>query len=98
MSAWTVNYTIGDQGPLKWKFDASRMEVCPRCSGTDIAEEKYPTECRMNGDACGATVFTCRGCSWATSFLWDDATDPYYYEKPPVSVATTENPSKDSGK
>jgi hypothetical protein len=34
----------------------------------------------MNGDACGKTVFTCRGCSWKTSFLWDESGDNYWYE------------------
>lgn len=85
MSAWVIKYEPGDQGPLKWKFDASYMKVCPRCAGTDIAEEKIASECRMNGDACGVNVFTCLGCAWATSFLWDDSAESYYYERSPVA-------------
>jgi hypothetical protein len=34
----------------------------------------------MNGDGYGTTVFTCNDCDWKTSFQYDDASEPYYYE------------------
>jgi hypothetical protein len=36
--------------------------------------------CRMNGDGYGTTVFTCSECGWSTSFQYDEASEPYYYE------------------
>ncbi len=79
-----MQFSTGDQGENKWKFRASYMKVCPKCSGCDIEEDRQPEACRMNGDAYGTTVFTCKTCKWFTSFQWDDSSDSYYYEKPPV--------------
>jgi hypothetical protein len=79
-----MQFSTGDQGPQKWKFRASHMKICPECSGKNIEEERFPEGCRFNGDAYGTTVFTCADCKWKTSFQWDDSSDNYYYEKPPV--------------
>jgi len=80
-----VQFSVGDQGPLKWRFAATNMRCCPVCSGKQIEVERIPEGCRMNGDAYGTTVFECKGCRWKTSFLWDDSSSDYYYEKPVVS-------------
>ena len=45
-----------------------------------IRSEDHVAGCRMNGDAYGTTVFTCTLCGWKTSFQYDDASEPYYYE------------------
>ena len=45
-----------------------------------IRSEDHVAGCRMNGDAYGTTVFTCTVCGWETSFQYDDASEPYYYE------------------
>ena len=78
-----TQFSAGNQGEHKWKFRATYMKECPVCYSKEIAEEKFPEACRMNGDAFGTTVFTCKGCNWNTSFQWDDSCDDYYYEKPP---------------
>ena len=78
-----AQFSAGDQGENKWKFSATYMKECPVCNSKDIAEERFPEACRMNGDAYGTTVFTCKKCNWNTSFQWDDSSDNYYYEKPP---------------
>ena len=78
-----AQFSTGDQGINKWKFRARYMLECPSCHSKEIKEEKFVEACRMNGDAYGTTVFTCKGCNWNTSFQWDDSSDNYYYEKPP---------------
>jgi hypothetical protein len=83
-----AQFCEGDQGERKWKFQASYMAECPACNSKDIVEEKFPEACRMNGDAYGTSVFTCKECKWKTSFQWDDSSDNYYYEKPPISNIT----------
>lgn len=45
-----------------------------------IRSEGHPAGCRMNGDGYGTTVFTCVDCDWKTSFQYDEASEPYYYE------------------
>jgi hypothetical protein len=81
-------FTTGDQGENKWKFRATNMTVCPVCASKDISEERFPEACRMNGDAYGTTVFTCKGCDWKTSLLYDDSHDNFYYEVPPQKKET----------
>lgn len=85
-----AQFSSGDQGENKWKFRASHMKVCPSCASKDIKDERFPEGCRMNGDAYGTTVFTCGGCKWATSFQWDEASDEWYYERPPAKAVKTE--------
>jgi hypothetical protein len=79
-----AQFSAGDQGPKKWIFAASNMKCCPECNGQQITSEKIPEGCRMNGDAYGTTVFICDSCKWKTSFLWDESSSDYYYEKPLV--------------
>eukprot|EP00961_Rhodomonas_salina_P071496 960067-Rhodomonas_salina.1 len=35
---------------------------------------------QQNGDAYGTSRFTCNSCDYKTSFHYDEASDPYYYE------------------
>lgn len=79
MSAWGV----GDQdNATRRAFWATLCKKCPKCEQMDIMEERVVDGVRMNGDACGMNVFTCRNqsCGWKTSFLWDEAGEPYWYE------------------
>uniref|UniRef100_A0A7S2UR76 Uncharacterized protein n=2 Tax=Attheya septentrionalis TaxID=420275 RepID=A0A7S2UR76_9STRA len=49
--------------------------------GENTMESKdHVAGCRMNGDGYGTTVFECRLCHWTTSFQYDEASEPYYYE------------------
>jgi hypothetical protein len=77
-----AQFSTGDQGINKWTFRATSIKECPTCHGKEIKEERFAEACRMNGDAYGTTVFTCKGCDWKTSFQWDESSDDYYYEKP----------------
>jgi RNase P subunit RPR2 len=83
-----LQFSTGDQGPLKWRFRQLKMKTCPACGAQQIVSEKFTEGCRFNGDAYGTTVFTCSDCSWKTSFQFDDSSDDYYYEKAPI---VTEN-------
>ena len=77
MSAWAV----GDQDlATRRAFWATLCKRCPKCQGTEIVDERVVHGVRMNGDACGINVFTCKGCAWKTSFQWDDSGDVYWYE------------------
>jgi RNase P subunit RPR2 len=77
MSAWGV----GDQdNATRRAFWAELCKKCPKCGRVGFNEERIVDGVRMNGDACGKTVFTCPGCSWKTSFLWDESSDNYWYE------------------
>jgi len=80
-----IQFRIGDQGVNKWKFAASHMKVCPICNDTNINFDRIVEGCRMNGDAYGTMVFNCANCKWITSFLWDDSSNDYYYEKAPTT-------------
>lgn len=83
-------FSIGDQNELnRERFWASGFRTCQNrsCSSvTDIAvtgsiiSEDHIAGCRMNGDGYGTAVFTCSLCGWKTSFQYDEASEPYYYE------------------
>lgn len=45
-----------------------------------IISEDHIAGCRMNGDGYGTAVFKCSICGWKTSFQYDEASEPYYYE------------------
>ena len=70
----------GDQGPLKKVFFKSSFQACPQCLEKQIEKKNHTQGCRMNGDGYGSTLFICVSCQWRTSFLYDDASDVYYYE------------------
>ena len=78
-----IQFNTGDQGPLKWKFAESYMKICPVCKKTRFTREQFTEGCRMNGDGYGTVVFSCDNCKWGTSFLYDEAGEDYFYEKPP---------------
>jgi hypothetical protein len=81
MAAWGHQFKTGDQDDAtRRKFWATLCTVCPKCEKKNITEEKTAAACRMNGDAYGTTVFTCKDCGWHTSFQWDDHGDNYWYE------------------
>lgn len=81
MSSWGIQFSSGDQGGSKETFWRNGLQKCPSCGGTEIKMDQRPAGCRMNGDAYGTEVFTCRSCAWSTSFQYDDASeDCYYYE------------------
>ena len=80
-------FSAGDQGPSKEAFWRTGCSQCQNisCSRTSvdqktIVSEDFPAGCRMNGDGYGTTVYTCHVCGWKTSFQYDDASEPYYYE------------------
>jgi len=78
-----IQFCKGDQGPLKWKFKESYMKICPVCNKIRLNREQFTEGCRFNGDGYGTVVFTCEDCNWKTSFLYDEASEDYFYEKPP---------------
>ena len=57
------------------------MTTCVKCESS-TTETSYPAGVRRDGDSYGTTVFSCSSstCTWSTSFQWDDASTPYYYE------------------
>lgn len=79
MTSWGTQFSTGDQGS-KEEFYITGMCICQRCMKKDIKKDVQPAGCRMNGDAYGTEVFTCNSCGWTTSFQYDDASNPYYYE------------------
>ena len=101
--AWIGNqFSSGDQGLSREDFWRSGFKVCQSCGKRDIKCETHPAGCRMNGDAYGTEVFTCRECGWNTSFQYDDASDDcYYYETrywtrdPPVPKVVSKTPLTD---
>mmetsp|Transcript_11280 Transcript_11280/g.23086 ORF Transcript_11280/g.23086 Transcript_11280/m.23086 type:complete len:189 (-) Transcript_11280:1937-2503(-) len=88
MAAWGSQFSTGDQGNRE-EFWRSGFQTCQNSSCQSrkqdpkpktIRSEDVPAGCRMNGDGYGTTVFTCSECGWKTSFQYDDASEPYYYE------------------
>lgn len=87
MASCGSQFSTGDQGNAKEAFWRSGMKQCQNisCSRDDPKENTirsvdHPAGCRMNGDGYGTTVFSCYQCGWKTSFQYDDASEPYYYE------------------
>jgi len=82
MSAWKLQYSTGDQGENKKKFWEQKFKTCQieSCKSNEIDILQDSCGCRMNGDAYGVYVFTCKKCGWKTSFHYDDASDNYFYE------------------
>lgn len=80
MSSWGTQFREGDQGWNRVLFWDSSYSVCPNCQGKDLSHIDYTAGCRHNGDGYGTTVYTCKGCSWSTSFQYDESDSPYYYE------------------
>lgn len=80
-------FSSGDQSSsVREFFWASYFRKCPNQCGDDggkdstIQSEDHIAGCRMNGDGYGTTVFKCTKCGWNTSFQYDEASEPYYYE------------------
>ncbi len=75
-------FSCGDQTKeCRSSFAESDFKICPKCHSTEIDTKVHGANCRMNGDAFGTDVFTCKLCNWITSFQWDEGGDyPYYYE------------------
>ena len=92
MSSWGSQFSEGDQGWNRTLFWDSSYSICPECKGKDLSNKDFTAGCRHNGDGYGTTVYTCNGCGWKTSFLYDESDTPYYYETkkftmtPPVYV------------
>jgi hypothetical protein len=80
MASWGEQFKSGDQGNLKKQFWRKNNRECPLCQGTDIKSETQVAGCRHNGDGYGTEVFLCMKCNWTTSFQYDEADGPYYYE------------------
>jgi hypothetical protein len=76
-----AQFKKGDQSfDSRYAFYKLDFKHCVKCNSEKIVEERFVDGVRMNGDACGTTVFTCDACKWHTSFQWDDSADCYYYE------------------
>lgn len=82
-----TQFARGDQSCTgKQLFWRSGFNKCPNKSCSDeknkgtIKESNHVAGVRNNGDAYGTCVFTCKTCGWTTSFLYDEASDVYYYE------------------
>mmetsp|Transcript_14367 Transcript_14367/g.36054 ORF Transcript_14367/g.36054 Transcript_14367/m.36054 type:complete len:163 (-) Transcript_14367:101-589(-) len=73
-------FSSGDQGESRKAFWESGYKKCPKCGKSEISSKEHGAGCRMNGDGYGTEVFTCKACSWSTSFQYDEAASPYYYE------------------
>jgi hypothetical protein len=67
-----------------WNSGFSRCQnvscICADKNEKTIQSVSRPAGWRFNGDGYGTGVFTCIGCGWSTSFQYDEASDPYYYE------------------
>jgi hypothetical protein len=81
-------FSTGEQSTLiRERFWNSGFSRCQNvlCS-VDNKNEKtiqsvsHPAGCRFNGDGYGTDVFSCSACGWSTSFQYDEASEPYYYE------------------
>jgi hypothetical protein len=93
-------FSTGDQScASKEVFWRSGFKKCPNKSCTNenneetILESNHVAGVRNNGDAYGTCVFTCKSCGWNTSFLYDEASDVYYYETRNYEVIRDSRPS-----
>lgn len=57
MAVWGTHFSTGDQGENKKKFWENNFQKCPQCGHVQIQMEQIASECRMNGDSIGTTVF-----------------------------------------
>ena len=87
MVSTASQYSTGEQcTSIKERFWNSGFSRCPNVSCITDKNEKtiqsvsHPVGCRFNGDGYGTDVFTCSACGWSTSFDYDEASEPYYYE------------------
>jgi hypothetical protein len=92
-----TQFSTGDQSfASKELFWRSGFNKCPNksCSGKgSIKESNHVAGVRNNGDAYGTCVFTCEKCKWTTSFLYDEASDVYYYETRNYETLSKSKPS-----
>jgi hypothetical protein len=76
-----TQFKLGDQSfASRYDFYKLDFKQCVKCRSDKIKEDRFVDGVRMNGDACGTTMFTCERCDWGTSFQYDDSSDCYYYE------------------
>jgi predicted RNA-binding Zn-ribbon protein involved in translation (DUF1610 family) len=81
MGSWGEQFSCGDQSEdSRASLWRSGFSECPRCHAKKIQTRSECAGCRHNGDVYGTDVFTCGECGWCTSFQYDDASVPYYYE------------------
>eukprot|EP00959_Pyramimonas_sp_CCMP1952_P173189 3619066-Pyramimonas_sp.AAC.1 len=81
MAVFGEQFSSGDQGSLREKLWANGFTDCPKCQAKKCVDEKeVGAGCRKNGDGYGTAVFTCKHCNFNTSFQYDEASEPYYYE------------------
>lgn len=80
MGSFGEQFAIGDQSDNRKEFWRNGFRVCPKCKKSNIKEDVDCAGCRHNGDGYGTTVFTCSDCNWVSSFQYDEASSPYYYE------------------
>jgi len=73
MTSWGEQFSQGDQGGNKKVFYVNGYSCCPTCEGTNFTSETHCAGVRRNGDGYGTEVFTCKDCSWETSFQYDEA-------------------------
>jgi hypothetical protein len=74
-------FSSGDQyDENRYSFWESGFSVCPHCTASGVASDEHCAGVRMNGDSYGTAVFSCKSCRWSTSFQYDEAATPYYYE------------------
>lgn len=79
MAVCGSQFKTGDQGNNQYIFWKNKYRTCPVCEKQNMKSEDHVAGCRMNGDAYGTTVYTCKDCGWNTSFEYDDAAELYYY-------------------
>ena len=79
MWAGGSQFSTGDQGGSKIKFWEGGMRSCPSCSGSSISQSTHCAGVRHNGDGYGTEVYSCKDCSWKTSFQYDDACKIIFY-------------------
>ncbi len=102
MGSWGEQYSVGDQSQDSRKvFWQSGFSTCPLCNQKKIKNTVNCAGCRHNGDGYGTEDFTCTNCNWTTSFQYDEADSPYYYETrywinpPPPRVITYNKMTKE---
>lgn len=75
-------FSCGDQlNDSRALFAQNDFKKCIKCNN-NMEQKEYIAAYRFraSGDAYGTDVFTCNKCNWITSFMWDEASEIYYYE------------------
>ncbi len=80
MGSWGEQFSTGSQDKTKIAFWRNDYRKCPICSNGNFNHKMISAGCRHNGDGYGTATYSCKDCSWSTSYEYDESDVPYYYE------------------